>query len=382
MTDLYFNIPSQIVFGADSIMRIGGFLSNSEKRVMIVTESILHEKKIIEKLEELLSQQKINFIVFDEVIPNSTSASVEDGLKLARAAHVDTIIGLGGVRTLSAAKCIAMSYGEQLGIDDFLSGAKPAKPALSYIEIPTTCRNQFALTDRCLVVDARDRTGRIIATQPGITRLLIIDPTLSTTIAGKYTITTILDTLVSSIEGYISSKSNYLSDIFLTKSVELIQSIIAGSFANTDDPLVRETASMAGLMSAMGLSCSAPGIASGLSFAIGSKCLVPKSMVSIILLPYVLEFNTNAATEKLATIARILGEQTEGLEPEEAAKRAQEAARRIIGIAGTPARLRELDLKLEDLLPASETLYSYELSASLPRRPSTNELYDIVKAAY
>jgi alcohol dehydrogenase len=382
MTDLYYNIPSQIIFGADSLMRAGSLLAGISRRALIVADGILHENNIIEKLKELLAEKQVNAIIFDEVIPNSTSSTIEDGLKLARAAHVDSIIGLGGVRTLSAAKCIAMAYEEKKSIDDFLMGAIPQANPRAYFEIPTTCRNQFAFRDECLIVDARDRSGRIVRTQPGITKLVLADPMLASSLSGKFTAASILDTLLTAIESYISAKSNFISDVFARRAIELIQSLLPEGLLKTDDMETRETASMAGLLAAMSLSSSAPGVGIGLSFALGSRFLIPKSMISTILLPYILEFNRSTSPNKIADIAQMLGEDTEGLEAEDASKLAEEAGRRIITFAKIPARLRDLDLRLDDLLPVSEMIYTYELSASLPKRPSVNELYDIVKAAF
>jgi alcohol dehydrogenase len=382
MTDLLYNIPSQIVFGEDSLMCIAGFLGSMSRRVLIVTEAILYEKKILDKLRDFLDKRQISHITFDEVIPNSTSTSVEDGLKLARAAHIDTVIGMGGMRTLSTAKCIAMAYNGSCSVDDYLSGAEPEKPPLTYVEILTTCRNHFACTDECLIVDARDRSGKLIATQTGITKLIIADPGLCASVAPKYTATTLLDLLLASIEGYISTKSNFISDMYLAESIKLVYSLVPRVFTNKDDPECRNIASRAGLLSAMGLSTSAPGVGIGLAYAIGSKHMVPKSMLSAIFLPYVLEFNASACAQKISEVACLLGEETEGIDKEETAKRAAEAARRIIGLAGIPARLQALDLKLEDLMLASETVFSYHFTSSLPRRPSLGELNDMIKSAF
>jgi alcohol dehydrogenase len=382
LTDLHFNVPAQVVFGPDCLMRISGLLARPDQRVLIVTEAILYEKKIINKLQELLDDRGINFITFDEVFPNATSTTVEDGIKLAKASRASAVIGLGGVRTLSIAKCIAMAARGNRSIDDYLTGARPDAEPLDYVEVPTTCRNQFAFTDDCSIVDARDRSGRIISTQPMITKLVVVDPNLSLALPDKYTITTMLDTLVSAVEGYISTRSNFISDILFERAIEtMYASIVSGDRAN-DDPLFREACTKAGLLTGLGLSAAKPGIAIGLSYAINAKMMVPKSMLSSIFFPHALDYDLTANEEKLAVVARLLGEQIEGLPAADAATKAPDAARRILGLTSLPTRLEELDISLADLLAAADTFFSYELSSCLPRRPSSNELYDIIKAAY
>jgi alcohol dehydrogenase len=97
-------------------------------------------------------------------------------------------------------------------MDDYLSGTLPQTEALPYIEIPTTCRNPFMLVDEYLMVDARDRTGKIGKTQEAITKAALVDPKLSFTLPAKYTLTTLLDVLLSGIEGLMSTKTNFLTE--------------------------------------------------------------------------------------------------------------------------------------------------------------------------
>jgi alcohol dehydrogenase class IV len=382
MTDLFFKIPAEVVFGSDSLLRITEILDQPVQRVLVITETVIYEKQTIEQLKSILDDKLINYIIFDEVTPNATSTCAEDALRLAKASRATTIIGLGGMRTLSIAKFIAMAALGSYPVDDYLSGAIPVTKPLDFIGIPTTCRDHFAFTDQYLLTDARNRTGRILKTQGGITKLVVIDPHLGFTLPAKYTMTTILDSLLASIEGYISTKSSYISDMFFCRSIELLQKLVPDSSRNLDDFLSREEASKGGLLACMGLASGTPGIGIGLSYAIGSKLMVPKSVVASIFLPHVVEYNINASSEKLGHVARLLGEQTDGVEPEEAAKRATDACRRLLALAGVPVRLRDLDLKLEDVLQATDTLTSYDLLSSVPRRPSSNELFDIVKAAY
>ena len=185
MPDILFHIPTRVVFGLDTINRIGQLVSEYGERAFLVTEAILYEGKTINKVQEILDKKGTQYIVFDEVVPNATSRTVDDGVTLARGAHAEVVIGLGGMRTLSIAKAIAMTVPSGSDMDDFLSGVQPQTPALAYIEVPTTCRNPFLFADEYLIVDGRDRTGRIGRTQKGITKAVLIDPKLSLTLPGQ-----------------------------------------------------------------------------------------------------------------------------------------------------------------------------------------------------
>ncbi|HYW84244.1 MAG TPA: iron-containing alcohol dehydrogenase, partial [Spirochaetia bacterium] len=134
MPDILFHIPTRVVFGLDTINRIGQLVTDYGERAFLVTEAILYEGKVINKLQDILDRKGVSYIVFDEVVPNATSRTVDDGVTLARGSHADVVIGLGGVRTLSIAKSIAMTAPTENDMDDFLSGVQPQGQPLAYIE--------------------------------------------------------------------------------------------------------------------------------------------------------------------------------------------------------------------------------------------------------
>lgn len=368
--------------GVDTIHRIGGLVSEIAERVLIVTEAILYENNTIQRVQEILENKGIKHITFDEVVPNSTSVVAENGVSLARVSHADAVIGLGGIKTLCTAKCIAMTSPTGRSIDQFLLGFKPAGEPLPYIEVPTTCRNPFMLTDEYLLVDARDRKGIIGVTQPDITRLVIIDPELSSSLPLKYTGTTVLSTLLLAIEGYLSDKSTFFSDLVFRKAIDTLNSFIPLLVEHPEDGTHRVHAATAGFLVAMGLTHVRAGIGTALSYALNARLLVPKSWVSSILLPYVLEFHAATSEEKLARIAILLGESTEGLSPHDAVKKAVGGVRRLLAFLKIPSRLRDFDVSLEDMSGVIETACSFRMISEVSREVKPDEIYDIIKAAY
>ena len=173
MPDISFTVPTEIKFGLDVVNRLASSLSGYGERALLVTEAILYEGKIINRVQGLLEKKGIQYIVFDEVVPNAGSTAADEGVKLARGAHADVIVGLGGIRTLSIAKAIAMVSPSPNDMDDFLSGIQPQGDPLPFLGIPTTCRDPFLLLDEYLITDSRDRTARIGRTQKGIVKAVL-----------------------------------------------------------------------------------------------------------------------------------------------------------------------------------------------------------------
>jgi len=382
MADLFFHVPQQVLFGVDAINRIGSWMAPYGGRSIVVTESILYEQGAIDRIQNLLSRKDIECIVFDEVVPNATSSSVEDAVRLVKGGKVESVIGLGGVRALSTAKCVAMvGHGSQ-SIDDLLSGDQVAGEPLPYVEIPTTCRDPFLLSDEYLLVDSRDRTAKIRKAQESITKAVFLDPKLSTSLPAKYTATTMLDTMLHAVEGYLSARSNTLSEILFCRAIRTVKQTVLLGVKELDIVKHRTAASMAGFLTALGLTMSKPGLGSALSYAINARLMVPKSWVSSILIPHILEFNTSIATDKIAHIAELLEADVSDLPPGDAAYKAVETARELIASLELPGRLRDFELDLDDLVDSVDEVRGFDMMNYLPRAVSAEQIYDIVKAAF
>jgi alcohol dehydrogenase len=132
----------------------------------------------------------------------------------------------------------------------------------------------------------------------------------------------------------------------------------------------------------MGCAISAPGIGTALAYALNGRFPVAKSWCSTALLPYVLERIISARPEKMAKVASLLGEPVEGAPVAEAAAMAVEGIRRRMGLLKVPARLKELDLSLDKLVPVAESARDLEFVSYSPKTISAEDAYDILKQAF
>ncbi len=252
-------------------------------------------------------------------------------------------------------------------------------------------------SDEYLIVEAKERRARIGKTQSNITKAVIIDPKLSQSLPKKYTLTTMFDTMLCAIEGMLSQKTNYLANTLFTNAIEILGRTIPLLQNEPDDIRHRTSASTAGMLTAIGLSMSKMGIGAALSYSINAKFMVPKSWISTILLPHIMEFNMSASTEKLAAVGRLLQEENIDIEsaededinekinkhaPIEEANAAVETVRGLIGSADLATRLRDFDLDLDDMIEIAGSARSFDMMNYLPRLVSTEDLYEIIKAAF
>ena len=65
------------------------------KHVLVVTDKVLMKLKLADGLLEALTEEGVNYTVFDDVQPNPTIENVEKGRKVYRKNKCDGIIGFG-----------------------------------------------------------------------------------------------------------------------------------------------------------------------------------------------------------------------------------------------------------------------------------------------
>lgn len=382
MADLVFHVPARVVFAPDAINRLGAVVRGYATRALLVTESILYERDTIRRAQAALAGSGVQAITFDEVMPNSTSVTVERAVALARASRIDAVVGMGGVRTLSCAKLVAAACRNAQSVDDILSDGLAETQPLPYVEVPSTCRNPFMLRDEAVAVDARDRHAMICSVQPGITREVVLDPLLALTIPAKYTAATMFDAFLHALEGYLARNCSFLAETLFLRALEILNSSLVGAFQDPEQEEHRAAALRAGLLLGIGLSMSSIGVGGALALVLNGRHMRPKSWIATVLLPHIMEFYQREQAGKLARLAAILGEDTTGYTDEEAAEEALAIVRRTIGRAELPMRLQELELELDDMVHDAEVAAAFRCVKDAPAAVSPEDLYGILRLAY
>ena len=82
MPDISFAVAADVRFGLDVVNRVAAVVAEQGERVLLVTEAILYEGKVIDRIQALFEKKGIQYIVYDEVVPHATSTVIDEGVKL------------------------------------------------------------------------------------------------------------------------------------------------------------------------------------------------------------------------------------------------------------------------------------------------------------
>ena len=380
MAETWLHLPTQTLFGEGALTRVGIIASQYGTRALLVTESILPEWEFVEKAKKYLSESGVKTIVYSEIGDNSTSMDVEKVVSMAEKSKTEIIIGLGGVQTLSIAKSAARLSTTGHSVDSVLSGAQFPQGGLPYIEIPTTCRSPFLFTDRCLLVDARNRNSRIVSSGQ-YTDHAVIDPQLSLSLSAKFTATTLLDTLLFAVEGFISRKSSFLTDKLLLDVCKPLLFLMKPAVLEPNNMEYRVKASQYGLFTSIGLASSSYGLGSAIALVLGGKFSLPHSWIASIILPYILEWANRAVPDHLYRIVESVDEDKLG-SPLHSNTELIDFTRYTIASLKLPMRLHTLDLELSKITACIPQIRDIEGTSFLPVTVTENDIYEILQQAY
>ena len=229
MQDFIFRISPNIVLGSYTVSRLGIQALEWGSRYMVVMDPILNEVKMQEKIISALNDRKLDHFVFSELTDGTSTKTIQRALALAKEGHVHGIIAVGGAKALNIGRCVAALYNEVHDFYNFVDGALPTTSPIPCICVPTTFRTPFVFTNTIPVTDSRNHQLKLMRVQSNLTKLVVIDPNLMLTLTDNQKSSISMEVLSMGIEAYLSQKSNFFSDMFVEKGLELLSYALDGS---------------------------------------------------------------------------------------------------------------------------------------------------------
>jgi PAS domain S-box-containing protein len=108
------------------------------QKAMLITDEIILNLDLTQKILEIAKGQGITFTVFSKVLPEPPVENVYDALKLYEANGCDGVVGLGGGSAMDVAKAVAMLVTNKGKYEDYAGIGKVPKKCAPLILMPTT----------------------------------------------------------------------------------------------------------------------------------------------------------------------------------------------------------------------------------------------------
>jgi alcohol dehydrogenase len=381
-------IPSvtQIGIGAAreipfSIQMLGG------SKPLIVTDKGITGAGITKQVTDLLDNEKMAYAVFDDTIPNPTDTNVNDGVAVYKKNKCDSLITLGGGSSHDCGKGVGLVIANGGKIQDYEGIDKSTSPMPPYVAVNTTAGTASEMTRFCIITDTSRKVKMAIVDWRVTPGVAIDDPMLMVGMPPALTAATGMDALTHAVEAYVSTIATPMTDSAAEKAIELIAKHLRPAVANGGDINAREGMCYAQYLAGMAFNNASLGHVHAMAHQLGGFYDLPHGECNAILLPHVCQFNLIAKVERFAGIARLMGENVDGLSIRDAADIAIEAIRQLSADIGIPEGLVALGdrygkkVKAEDIDIMTENAQKDACGLTNPRCPSDEDVKAIYMAA-
>src|SRR5690606_34755194 len=283
-----------IVFGPGAVREAAPAAARLGRRAFVVTgRSPERAAAVVDGLRA----QGLDPAVF-RVVEEPTVERALEGVRAARAAGADVVVGVGGGSVLDAAKAVAALLTNDGDPYDYLEvvgrgqplGQRPAP----VVAVPTTAGTGSEVTRNAVLASPAHRVKVSLRSPLMLPALAVVDPELTYGLPPATTAATGLDALTQVLEPFVSSRATPLTDGFCREGLRRAARSLVRACDDGRDAAAREDMALASLCGGLALANAGLGAVHGFAGPLGGMFPAPHGAVCARLLPFVVEANLRA----------------------------------------------------------------------------------------
>lgn len=354
------------------------------KKALVVTDKDLVKFGVAAQVTDVLKAAGIPFEMFDEVKPNPTVKNVKNGIAAFKAAGADFIVAIGGGSSMDTSKAVGIIINnpEFADVTSLEGVANTKKKSVPVIALPTTAGTAAEVTINYVITDEENVKKMVCVDPNDIPTLAIIDPELMLSMPRGLTAATGMDALTHAIEGLITLGAWEMSDMFEIKAIEMNAKWLPKAVENPSDIEARDGMATAQYIAGMAFSNVGLGLVHGMAHPLGAYYDIPHGVANALLLPFVMEYNKEAAKAKYRTIAEAMGVDTSAMDDDQAAQAAVDAVKALAVKVRIPQHLSELGVPESGLPTLAQAAFNDVCTPGNPRKAVVEEILEVYKKAF
>jgi alcohol dehydrogenase class IV len=219
--------PGQVYVGYGAAGRVGQEAkADGARMVFLLADPFVASSGMLEPIIHSLKALDIAYTVYDKVVPNPDTTSVDAAVAAFRASEADFVVGVGGGSALDTAKAVRLvaagpsegrvaEYALRLG-----DKARPHPRHLPpYLALPTTAGTGAEVTPWAVITDPAEKFKFGVGGPRSVPDAAIVDPELMLGMPQFLTAATGMDALTHCIEAYVSTNHNPLLDPMILSGI-------------------------------------------------------------------------------------------------------------------------------------------------------------------
>ena len=371
-----------IVSGTGAIEQAGQWCAQLGTKALLVTgRSSLRRSGWLDEIVSNLSDHGVTTTVFEGAEPEPSVDMVQVGRGRLWEAGCDLVVAVGGGSSLDVGKAIGALAGESGEPAEYHRGRQISERGVPIIAVPTTSGTGSEVTPNAVLTDQERGVKASLRGDGLVPKVAIVDPQLTLTLPPSATAFAGIDAFTQALEGFTSTGANLVTDKFAAEALVHLAGAIRTAYSDGDNLAAREHMSLGSLLAGIGFASSRLGLVHGLAHPVGIASGQPHGRVCGLLLPYVIDFNLEAAQSKYARAARLVGI-TDDSDDEAAAIALHDWVTKLVEDLQIGQSLSDLGISDEDLEPMIEPAMASGSTKHNPREVRKDELLNFLYAIH
>ena len=234
MKDFNFYAPTEVVFGKESENQVAQLVSKYGGKKVLVHYGGQSARKsgLLDKMKDLLTAGKIDFVELGGVVPNPRLSLVKKGISLCREHKVDFILAIGGGSVIDSAKAIGYGVGYEGEPWDFWTGKAVPVSCLPIGVVLTIPAAGSEMSSSCVITNDDNNDKRGVNSNLCRCKFCIMNPERTFTLPPYQTAAGATDIMMHTMERYFTvydemNLTDALSEALLRTVMDSAQEVMA-----------------------------------------------------------------------------------------------------------------------------------------------------------
>ncbi len=251
-----FSFPTHMILGQGALQTMATAIkARHPQRALLVTDQVLVDLGIVDRVAEVLDQQHISHALFADIHPNPLEEDCEKGVQAYRSNQCDLLVAIGGGSAMDVAKTLKVlvshagplaRFDDAKGGDQFIT--EPMPPLYA---IPTTAGTGSEV-GRAAVVIVKETGRKTVIFHPDLMPdMAVLEPSLTEQLPPLLTAATGIDALTHALEAYFAPAYHPICDGIAVEAMRLVIEYLPLAVADGGNLAAREQMQLAASMGAI-----------------------------------------------------------------------------------------------------------------------------------
>lgn len=210
MRSFEYNTPTHVVFGKDSVEKVGALVAEQGCKKVLIHYGGGSAKRsgLLDRVSQSLDASGVAYVMLGGVVPNPRLSLVREGIDLCRKEGVDFILAVGGGSVIDSSKAIGYGLANPGDVWDYYLKKKIPTACTPVGTVLTIAAAGSEMSNSSVITNEDGWLKRGLNNECCRCRFAVMDPTITYTLPDYQTASGASDVMMHTMERYFTAESD------------------------------------------------------------------------------------------------------------------------------------------------------------------------------